>query len=232
MSKPKKITVRFFLNETVKPVKEGHAMTYPLYMLLTYNRRSTMLRSHYGGYYKDLKQIDKVHYPGLLNLEERIVQKTIQHELLEQGEKFDIKGIGNAYEKYCIGIDVLLDRYMKNQLWNMVVRLEPQEYAFALNFSEPKVSFQTLYGMASKLFPHFEKLQSKEFKEELEIYTSYLKLYQGAFFQYAFPTVIEWLDKSAVEDYKTKLAKLYNKKNESMIRRSFEVINKVTYSSL
>jgi len=190
-----------------------------------------MLRSHYGGYYKDLKQIDKVHYPGLLELEERVVKKTIQYELSQQDEKFDIKGIGNSYERYCRGIDTLFDTYMKSHLYNIVIRLEPQEYAFALNFNEPKVSFQTLYAMASKLFPNFEKLQSKEFKEEVEIYSVYLKLYQGAFFQYTFPTVIEWMDKSAVEDYKAKLAKMY-KKDDYKIKRSLEVIGKVVYSSL
>ena len=230
MSKPKKITVKFFLNKTVKPIKEGNVSTYPLYILLTYNRKSTMLRSHYGGYYKDLKQINKVHYPGLLELEERIVKKTVAFEAEQKKDLFDLKGTHEKYDKYAMGIDTLLDSYMKGQLWNMVIRLEPQEYAFALNFNEPKVSYRTLYAIASRLFTNFEKLQSKEFKEEIEVYNTYLKLYQGAFFQYAFPTIIEWMDKSAVEDYKAKLTKIY-KKDEIKIKRSLGIINKVVYSS-
>jgi hypothetical protein len=198
MKKPKKITVKFFLNERVKPVKENKALTYPLYMLIIYNRNNTSIKSHYGGFYKSLQEAEKSHYPGFLAFEERIIKKTAEYELSKRGEKFDLKGLHEKYDKYCIGIDVLFSSYMKTQLWTMLVRCEPQEYVFAMNFTEPKVEFGILYQMALKLYKDFDKLVSKEFKEEIEVYTNFMKLYQGSFFQYTFPTVIEWLDNAAI----------------------------------
>jgi hypothetical protein len=230
MKKPKKITVKFFLNKLVKPVKENKASTYPLYMLITYNRRNTSIKSHYGGFYKSLDEAAKTHYPGFFAFEERIVTKSIEYELVKRGEKFDLKGLHDKYDKYCIGIDLLFGTYMKSALWTILVRCQPQEYSFALNFNDTKVEFVTLYQMALKLYKDFDKLVSKEFKEEIEVYSNFMKLYRGSFFQYTFPTVIEWLDKSAVEDYRSKLKQIY-KKNEAMIEKSISVVNKVVFSN-
>lgn len=231
MNKIKKITVKFFLNEAVKPVKEGNVLTYPLYMLLTYNRRSTMLRSHYGKYYKDLKSIEKTSYPGLLAFEERIITKTILHELSLQGEKFDIKGIGEKYDKYCLGIDYLFEKYMKSRLYGLIQRLEPFEFSIALNPNNDKVSFDTLFNMASKLYEDFDNIASKSLQHELESYLVFMRLYQSSFYQYTFPTIIEWMDQSAIEDYRSKLKLIY-KKNDNKINESIELINRIMNSSL
>jgi hypothetical protein len=229
MKKPKKITVKFFLNKLVKPIKENRALTYPLYMLIIYNRKNTSIKSHYGRFYKNLEEVEKTHYPGFLAFEERIVKKTVEYEIARKGDTFDLKGLHDKYEKYCIGIDILFASYMKNSLWTMLIRCEPQKYAFALNFNEPNVEFATLYEMAQKLYKDFNKVVSREFKEEIEVYSSFMKLYQGSFFQYTFPTVIEWLDKSAEQDYRTKLKQIY-KKDTDMIEKSLSVVNKVVFS--
>ncbi len=231
MVKSKKITIKFFLNKTVKPIKEKNSLTYSLYMLLTYNRRSTMLKCHYGKYYKDLESVEKIHYPGFLSFEERIVKKTIEHEISKQGAKFDIKGIGEQYEKYCLGIDLLLENQMKSKLWAYIIRQEPFEYSIALDWSNDKVSFSTLYDMAVRLYDDFEKNIPINLQNELETYLIYMKLYQSSFYQYSFPTVIEWLDKSAEEDYRSKLRLIY-KKDESRINQSIGLINKLVRSSI
>ncbi|MCR6641057.1 MAG: hypothetical protein NVV82_19215 [Sporocytophaga sp.] len=231
MKKNKKITIKFFLNKSVKPVKEGNTLTYPLYMLLTYNRRSTMLRCHYGKYYKDMKSIEKIHYPGFQKFEERIIIKTIQYQLAKQGEKFNIKGIGIPYEKYCIGIDHLFDKYMKSILRDCLMRLEPFEYFNALDWNKDNVTFDTLFEMASKLYGDFEKLAAKMIGYDMEAYLVFMKLYQSSFYQYTFPTVIEWLDKSAIEDYKTKLQLIY-KKNEKLINENILLIQRIVDSAL
>lgn len=230
MKKPKKITVKFFLNKTVHPIVEGKEKRYPLYMLITYNRKNTMMKSHYGGYYKDLKEVEKQHYPGFLDFEERNVQKTIRYEIAKQGESFDLKGIHKKYEGYCIGIDVLFGRYLKNALWPLLMRTDQYELVKALNFTDPGVQFDSLFYISQKVF-NLDKLLSKEFTEEIEVYTTYMKLYQASFFQYTFPTVIEWLDQSAIEDYRSKLELVY-KKDKRMIDKSISVVNKIIYSSV
>ena len=229
--KPKKITVKFFLHTSVQPEVEGKQKRYPLYMLITYNRKNTMLRSYYGRYYKDLKEIEKVHYPGLLDLEERVVQKSISYEVSKQKEVVDLKGLHKKYVKYCIGIDTLLSRYLKNVLWLAVIRSEPQEYKRGLNFSDPDLRFETIYEMCSKLYPDLDKLLSKDFQAEVQIYEVFMKRYQGAFFQYSFPTVIEWLDGSVKQEYTHQLEKM-NKGNQVLIQKSMDFIQKIVDSSL
>lgn len=123
--KPKKVTIKFFVNQAVQPMVEGKTKRYPLYALLTYDRKNTMMRCFYGKYYKDLEEIEKVHYPGLLAMEERIIRKTISYEMAERPGDFDLKGIYRKYELYSVGVHVLLENYLKGQLGNILLRLEP-----------------------------------------------------------------------------------------------------------
>jgi hypothetical protein len=230
-TKPKKVTVKFFINKAVLPVTEGKTKRYPLYMLITYDRKNTMMRCHYGQYYKELSEVDKVHYPGLLVLEERIITKTISYQLAQKGNEFDLKGIHKKYDQYAIGIHVLLERHLKNQLWSILSRLEPFEYAKALNFTTPDVAFSTLYKIARKIYKDLPSLQPKNFEQEIEIYQVFMKLYQGSFFQHSFPVVIEWLDGSAVENYRSKLTTFYPD-SASTIKKSIEFIDRIVQSVL
>jgi hypothetical protein len=230
-TKPKKVTVKFFINKVVMPVTEGKTKRYPLYMLITYDRKNTMMRCHYGKYYKDLNEVDKVHYPGLMTMEEKVIRKTISYELAQRENEFDLKGTNKKYDQYAIGIHVLLERHLKNQLWSVLSRLEPFEYVKALNFTDPDVEFSTLYKMAKKVYKDLPVLQPKNFEQEIEIYQAFMKLYQGSFFQYGFPVVIEWLDGSVVEDYRNKLTVLYPD-SPSTIKKSIEFIDRIVQSVL
>jgi len=229
--KPKKVTVKFFINKVVQAVIEGKEKRYPLYMLITYNRKNTMLRSLYGHYYKDLKEIDKKHYPGLLSFEERTIKRTIAYELSQQKENFDLKGINKKYEYYGLGIHVILSQHLKSQLWNVLMRLEPYAYAKALNFNDPDVEFETLFVIAKRVYKNLDELLPKDFEQLLEIFQTYAKLYRGSFFQYTFPTVIEWIDQSMLNDYRQKLEAIY-KGDKSMINRSINQIDKVIQHNL
>src|SRR5690606_11660797 len=185
----------------------------------------------YGKYYKDLEEVDKVHYPGLLAMEERIIRKTITYEMVERGHDFDLKGINKKYERYCNGVHELMEPYLKNQLWNILIRLEPYEYAKALNFRDPDVSFNTLYKICKKVYNKFTSLQSKNFEREVEIYGMFAAIYQGSFFNYTFPTVIEWLDNSAIESFTQHLKKNYNR-NLADIKKSIGFIDRIVRGSL
>ena len=230
-SKPKKITVKFFVNKAVQPMIDGKAKRYPLYVLVTYDRKNTMMRCHYGNYYKGLDEIDKVQYPGLLTMEEKIIRKTIDYEIVQRGNEFDLKGMYKKYELCCVGIHILLGRYLKDQLWNILLRLEPFENAKALNFNDPDIEFDTLYKISKKIYKDFTALLPKHFENEIEIYGIFTKLYQGSFFKYAFPTVIEWLDNSALVDYRKKLNE-YHSQNQSFIIKSIEFIDGIVRSKL
>jgi hypothetical protein len=223
-SKPKKVTVKFFVNQAVQPALDGKTKRYPLYMLITYDRKNTMMRCHYGQWYKDLKEIEKVHYPGLLDMEERIIRKAIAYEMAQRGKDFDLKGMSKKYDLYAIGIHILLEKHLKGQLWSVLSRMEPYEFAKALNFTDPDVEFSTLYKIAKKVFKDLTDKLPKNFEQEIEIYQAFAKLYQGSFFQYSFPTVIEWLDGTAVDDYRGKLTALYPD-SPSTVKKSIDFID-------
>jgi hypothetical protein len=223
-AREKKVTLKFFVNQAVQPMVEGKTKRYPLYVLITYDRKNTMMRCHYGTYYKDLGEIDKVHYPGLLAMEERIIRKTIAYEMAEKHD-FDLRGIYRKYEPYSVGIHVLLERYLKDQLWNILLRLEPFEYAKALNFNDSEIGFDTLYKICKKIYKDFHALLPKGFEREVEIYQFFSKLYQDAFFQYTFPTVVEWLDQSMVEDYRRLLKD--HQSSQPEVNKSIEFIERV-----
>src|SRR4051812_12164326 len=176
-SRSKKITVKFFLNKTVQPFMEKKIKRFPLYMLITYDRRNTMMRCHYGKYYRDLNEIDQTHYPGLLALEEKLIKKTIEYELGQQGIDFDLKGLHKKYDQYSIGIHLILEQYLKDQLWNVLLKLEPFEYAKALNFSDPDITFDTLFKITKKIYKDFATLLPKNFEREIEVYNTFLKFY-------------------------------------------------------
>lgn len=230
-TKPKKVTVKFFLNQAVQPMIEGKAKRYPLYALITYDRKNTMMRCHYGQYYKDLKEIEKTHYPGLLAMEERIIRKTIGYEMAQREGEFDLKGIYRKYDTYCLGIHALLSEHLKTQLWHILLRLEPFEFTKALNFTDPEIEFDTLYKMSRKLYKDFASLVPKDFDFEIEIYQLFIKLYRGSLFQYTFPTVIEWLDDSAKNDYREKLNEHFSDK-PSMLNKSVEFVDRIVRRKL
>jgi len=219
----KKVTVKFFIHQAVQPTVERRTKRYPLYMLITYDRKNTMLRCHYGQRYKDLKEIEKVSYSGLLEMEERLIRRTIAYEMIQRGGDFDLKGIHKKYAVYARGIHLVLDQYLKTQLWSILSRLEPYEFSRALNFTDPDVAFDTLYKIARKLYKDLADKLPRNFDQEIEMYQTFMKLYQGSFFQYRFPTIIEWLDGSAKDDYREKLNALYPE-SSPIVKTSIEFI--------
>lgn len=223
-AKPKKVTVKFFVNKAVQPVVDGKVKRYPLYMLITYDRKNTMMRCHYGQWYKDLGEIEKANYPGLLDMEERIIRKTIAFEMEQRGNEFDLKGTYKKYDRYATGIHVLLERHLKSQLWSALSRIEPYEFAKALNFTDPDVEFGTLYKIAKKVYKDLSEMLPKNFEQEIEIHQAFMKIYQGSLFQYSFPVVVEWIDGSAIDDYRNKLNALYPV-SPSIVKKSIEFID-------
>jgi hypothetical protein len=157
-------------------------------------------------------------------MEERIIRKTIAYEMEQRASEFDLKGTYKKYDRYATGVHILLERHLKSQLWSVLSRIEPYEFAKALNFTDPDVEFGTLYKIARKVYKDLTEKLPKNFEQEIEIHQAYMKIYQGAFFQYSFPVVIEWIDGSAVDEYRNKLNTLYPD-NPLIVKRSIEFID-------
>lgn len=209
--KPKKTTVKFFLNKAVQPFVEHRIKRFPLYMLVTYERKNTMIKCVHGSYYKDLAEIDQAHYPGLLAFEENVISKTIALELAERAERFDLKGINKKYQCYSTGLHKLLFDTLKTRLWNILLRLEPFEYAKALNFNDDNITFNTLLVITRKIYPDFESVVPKSFEKDVEFVALFDKIYQGSYFNYTYPTIADWLDGSFSEPFEQAVKKSYAK---------------------
>ena len=227
--KEKKVTVKLFLNKNLEPQPsdERGKVLYPLYMLITYNRRNTMIRSYYGMYYRELKEVEK----GLLDFEEMIMKTTIAYELSQNPNKFELKGLHHKYEKYCVSIHLLFERYIKTQLHHILNRTPPHEFAMAMNFHNPKITFETLYAMSQRLYPDLSLPET--LREEVSTYNDYKKLYNAVplLFNFPFPTVIEWLDGSSEREYRHKLEVVYREDTEK-IDRCIALIDKIVRDSL
>lgn len=201
--KEKKITVKFFVHKNLLPIVEGKEKRYPLYMAVTYNRQNTMIKCLHGGYFKDLKQVEKEKYPGYLAFEERIITKTIRHFAAQDPENFTLKGVHHLYEKYGMSVHEAWSNHLKGYLMLAVLRSEPHEYYKCLNFEHPDVEFKTLWEICQKLYPKEELMRvvPKAFLKQVEEFEEFLDENERKVYNYSFPTLIDLL----VENKKSQL---------------------------
>lgn len=218
MKKPKKITVKFFLNEHLKsmPVdmlKEQEDWGKPLYTQVTYDRKNTQIKCNYGGFYKNIVTVHKEH-ADLLRFEESIFRRCVLFELNKRNEEFELRGLGEIYDFYSKSIPQLFNNYMKMRLKNVLPKVRPTHLLEALHITKQKLRFTTLYEACLRLFDNMESLILPDFREEMAFFEEYIKKYdktaEGEL--YKFPVVIDWLDTSHIkqvrEDFKEKAEKL------------------------
>lgn len=205
--KEKKINVKFFLNKLVEPVTgEKGKEYYPLYIQVTYNRKNTQFRSKYGEYYEELKEVK----PSLLAFEEKILRKIIRMEAAGLAE-YDLKGLKRKYDIYSTSIGEVIENYLKPKLRSAVLKTN-NELVAVLDFSRAQATVARLYKAAGLLFKDLNKNLNVKLKEELNAYESYYKLYPLPFFDYTFPALIDWKDKSYKHELEKKLKALYKNK--------------------
>lgn len=239
MKKPKKITIKFFLNKNLQPQKlskEGSRKSlsaYPLYIQVIYNRANTQFKSFYGEYYSDLTKVDEENMsgPGLLKFEEENVRKIMEYEIEKQGEKFDLKTITRKYESYGQSIEGLLNAYLKSKLQRILVKTKPYEYAQVFNFTDPKVDSLLIYKAAKSLYEGLEKAIPKEFVEEMRVYEDFSKAYFHSKFSYPFPVVIDWLDGRMRSELEEKLVGLY-KNDKKKVTKSLEIMENIILTKI
>jgi len=200
----KKITVKFFLNEAVEPVKgEGKKQYYPLYVQVTYRRKNMQFRSKYGEYYASLDEVK----PSLIRFEEKAIKSIVTYEARKEKGEYDLKGLKRKYELYSLSILEVLEQYLKPKL-RLASLKTGSELAGVLNFGDPNVTVGQLYEAARLLFQGFEDTLSEKLKEELESYAVYQKM-ERPVLAYNFLTLIEWADGSCKQRLEETLAKAF-----------------------
>ena len=201
-----KITIKFFLNKNLAPaVKHGKSF-YPLYVLVTYNRKSTQFKSKSEEYFEDIESLH-TQRPDILEFEERILRKMVEYEVELYGEdKFTVKGLSEKYPYYATSVFKTLEKYFKEKLKYQIIATNDL-LAFVLDLDRPHVSVAMLYSAAIRLFPGFDTRIPLELQKELQAYEQYQTLFALENLMYDFAVIIEWLNgehKATLEEAFTK----------------------------
>jgi len=208
--KPKKITIKFFLNQLLEPaINDKGKESYPLYIQITYNRKNMQLKSKYAEYYYNLSEVK----PGLMDFEEKVLRKIITYEAAQTGEDYDLKGLKKKYDVYSYSIHQTIEDYLKPKL-RMAVLKTNDELANVLSFNSSLATVPRLLAAARRLFPGFDRHLGNRLEDELAAYSQFLQLEKAPLFIYTFPTVIDWVDGSYKEVLDKKLNTIY-KENPS-----------------
>ncbi|MCE9538630.1 MAG: hypothetical protein K8R85_05355 [Bacteroidetes bacterium] len=222
MLKPKKITVRFFLNKKILSCSEWtengkEIFHYPLYVNVTYNRKNMQFKSSYGFFYtsmKDVEESDK----GLMAFEEKLIKKVILYEtnISSDSDKYDLKGIKDKYKIYTISIYTALEHYLKRKLRLTILKTKNElTQTLNLNREDSKNTVLLLYKVGGILFDNFSKVIDTSLYEEIETYKKISEFLPRAT-QYDFPTIIDWLDGSYKKKLNEHFLKIYKRKPELM----------------
>ena len=232
MKKPKKITVKFFLNRNLQPIETEGSERHPLYTQITYDRKNTQIKCAYGWFYTNMDQVEEED-PHLLMFEENILKRSVQFELDKLGDNFRLKGLGRKYEKYCVSIHALFNTYLKARFKELLKNAQPEKFLEVLNIEKPNLDFFVIYDASQRLFDNMKDIIDPEFYEEMSIYQVYFDVYREALSdkKYEFPVVIDWLDGGHPKELETKLMLAYEGQS-AKVEASIALINKIITTKL
>ena len=221
-----KITIKFFLNRNLAPMQQHGKLFYPLYILVTFKRKSTQFKSKSDQYFEDIDNLKKDR-PDILQFEERILRKMIEYEIENLGEdKFTLKGVSERYPYYATSIYIALETYLKDKLQKQMFS-GGDPLAMVPNYENPAVTVPLLYTAAVRLFPGFENKMPAQLIEELQAYEHYQTLFPLEFFMYDFAVIIEWLNGDHEKVLTEAFTKVYGNKAADL-NRIVALLNKAT----
>ena len=221
-----KITIKFFLNRNLAPMRQHGKSFYPLYVLTTFQRKSTQFKSKSEEYFEDFESLKK-NRPDILQFEERILRKMVEYEVEKVGEeKFTLKGLSERYPYYAISIYIALETYLKNKLQKQMLS-SADPLALVPHYENPAVTVSLLYTAAVRLFPGFESKMPAQLIEELQAYEYYQTLFPLEFYMYDFAVIIEWLNGDHEKVLEEAFTNVYGNK-PAELNRIVALLNKAT----
>ena len=218
-----KITVRYFLNQKVKPSRNpilGDSDLFPLYIQVTYNRKNTQFRSLYKGCWVNLEDAFKQDGEKL-DYEESLIRKMIEGEIKTKKEHFQLKGLKDRYVHYSIEISFSVDKYIRNTIFNSADKTGSKFSTILDPFTRPYVTAELYYEASEKLIENFNAYLPKDFKKELiigEEFISWCKKKKES------PRLIEWLYHTLSDEYRIFLQEKGDSENQ--INSKVNFINK------
>ncbi len=234
--KKKKITIKPFLNIYLDPVgsetdDKGTRDIYALYYKVTYDRKNTQLKSYYttAGY----SSLEDSIAQQIIPFELKILTKIVDYETsLNPDRDYQLSGLKLKYETYVEPVDSTFDKFLRQKLWKAATRTN-HLYVMAIKFDNylGMMNVFTLLEICDKLFPDFDKYIDKTFREELECFKLYHKIFGDKQFEYNFATLIDWMDGTHQQAFEDGLKKLV-KSDSKLIVRNKEIVHRIVLERL
>lgn len=189
MNKVSKITVKHFINTSLKGSKEFmekytfsddqgkkikmEPLFYPLYVKITFQRATTQMKSLYE---LDFTSIGEAEFKlgELLSIETEMITDVITGEYKRLGSKFLLKGIPDKCRIYSRSIkDLFLKRMLMDE-YNALITKSDSKYKPLLIWSSLDIPAEVYYDAAIKLLD--EKSQIHKLKNKFELCSQFHRI--------------------------------------------------------
>jgi hypothetical protein len=220
MKKPKKITIKPFLNDNLEKVEvsfdeENDSQKeygYPLYYMVIYNRNNTKIKSRIGFYYIKDEELPE----DIIQHESKIIEEILRYLISINGEDIDLKGLGSYFDMYSQSLWIIIEKYLKQKLKFAAMGTDSR-LSFIINFEDWRNNFSKYHEISLKLFEGISKKIDGKFKKEIEGYNIYIKIkdkVNNSVQKNYTPTIINWI----YGNYKSIVIKeLVNDKNKQNV---------------
>lgn len=169
-----KINVRHFLNKNLPVVLDNNEKAYPLYVKITFKRKSTEIKSSLNLYVKE-SESDRIDSITDTVYEQYMITHfvTLGYETL--GEKFNLRGIANICRSYSGKLIAdLMNTYVMNEFDDYFTQSDSEFKTIFINRNS-QTNLSTYYQAAIVLFPNNEQLLQMKYKfdivREIELFT-------------------------------------------------------------
>ncbi len=172
----KKTTVKHYINVRI----EDRAPRYPLYFMVTYDRKTTHVKSRLNGYFKTIEEAMDQSEKEIAR-EVELVQKLVEMELAmtkEDAGAYMVKGLSSRYDAYAIALTKVVDSFLKFRLAAAAQRCNEPDYLRMIGEGIKKEGFDLCYRTCARLFDDLHNHLDGRFMEDVQCFHGYMSSLQ------------------------------------------------------
>ena len=171
MAKQKKVRVDFLLQERLQPNEFG---CYPIYLQLFYNRKYADFPLRQAVFVDDLEKYRKEN-PEIFEFETRQLTSLVRFEEKRLGGPASVKGIAAKYSKVYPDMYMLVNQYLNNYLFRVVITQKPEHFVEIINMDN-RISVFSIIAACNRLFDGFEDQIPQSLQKKLSVLKEYLQV--------------------------------------------------------
>ncbi|MBT3300885.1 MAG: hypothetical protein HOD63_14045 [Bacteroidetes bacterium] len=230
-----KITIKFFLNKRL-PSKSivrdergqviDEIVKYPIYIQLTFLRKSTQFKSSINTEYSDSNYSEDDN--ALMMLEKMYIIKVIEYENITN-KAFSLKGFKSRYDIYSEQIFSLLEQKAIKTFLGALNNSESNYTKLFFHVDFDKIPFDIILSAALELIPDFQDSfgENKIYIDTFELfYQEFTK--KGDVLPVPYPRLIDWLEGEGNINFDT-INKIFKKNPECINTLSEIIMSRVEY---